>query len=36
MCESPGTSEFRFVPIANPGQVVNAVDRAQREASLTS
>jgi uncharacterized membrane protein YdbT with pleckstrin-like domain len=29
-------SEFKFVGIANPGQVVNAVDRAQREASLTS
>jgi uncharacterized membrane protein YdbT with pleckstrin-like domain len=27
-------SEFRFVGIANPGQVVNAVDRAQREASI--
>jgi uncharacterized membrane protein YdbT with pleckstrin-like domain len=26
-------SEFRFVGIANPGGVVNAVDRAQREAS---
>lgn len=24
-------SEFRFVGIANPGEVVNAVDRAQRE-----
>jgi uncharacterized membrane protein YdbT with pleckstrin-like domain len=29
-------SEFRFIGIANPGSVVNAVDRAQREASLTS
>ena len=29
-------SEFRFVGIADPGSVVNAVDRAQREASLTS
>ena len=29
-------SEFRFVGIANPGSVVNAVDRAQREASLTA
>jgi uncharacterized membrane protein YdbT with pleckstrin-like domain len=26
-------SEFRFVGIASPGNVVNAVDRAQREAS---
>jgi uncharacterized membrane protein YdbT with pleckstrin-like domain len=26
-------SEFRFVGIANPGEVVNAVDRAQREAA---
>jgi uncharacterized membrane protein YdbT with pleckstrin-like domain len=26
-------SEFRFVGIANPGAVVAAVDRAQREAS---
>jgi uncharacterized membrane protein YdbT with pleckstrin-like domain len=26
-------SEFRFVGIADPGEVVNAVDRAQREAS---
>jgi uncharacterized membrane protein YdbT with pleckstrin-like domain len=25
-------SEFRFVGIANPGEVVNAVDRAQRDA----
>jgi uncharacterized membrane protein YdbT with pleckstrin-like domain len=26
-------SEFRFVGIADPGEVVNAVDRAQREAA---
>jgi len=26
-------SEFRFVGIADPGSVVQAVDRAQREAS---
>jgi uncharacterized membrane protein YdbT with pleckstrin-like domain len=26
-------SEFRFVGIANPGEVVDAVDRAQREAA---
>lgn len=26
-------SEFRFVGIANPGEVVNAVDRAQHDAS---
>jgi uncharacterized membrane protein YdbT with pleckstrin-like domain len=26
-------SEFRFVGIASPGNVVNAVDRAQHEAS---
>jgi uncharacterized membrane protein YdbT with pleckstrin-like domain len=26
-------SEFRFVGIANPGEVVNAVDRAQRDAA---
>jgi uncharacterized membrane protein YdbT with pleckstrin-like domain len=29
-------SDFTFVGIANPGDVVAAVDRAQREASLTS
>ncbi len=29
-------SEFRFVGIADPGQVVNAVDRAQREATASS
>ena len=28
-------SEFRFVGIADPGDVVNAVDRAQREAAAT-
>jgi uncharacterized membrane protein YdbT with pleckstrin-like domain len=28
-------SEFRFVGIANPGDVVNAVDRAQRDAAAT-
>ena len=28
-------SEFRFVGIADPGEVVNAVDRAQREAATT-
>ena len=28
-------SEFRFVGIADPGEVVNAVDRAQREASIS-
>ena len=28
-------SEFRFVGIANPGEVVNAVDRAQREAAVS-
>src|SRR4051794_15310952 len=28
-------SEFRFVGIAQPGEVVDAVDRAQREASVT-
>jgi len=27
-------SEFRFVGIANPGDVVNAVDRTQREQSI--
>jgi uncharacterized membrane protein YdbT with pleckstrin-like domain len=27
-------SEFRFIGIANPGKVVAAVDRAQREASM--
>ena len=29
-------SEFRFVGIANPAEVVNAVDRAQREATEVS
>jgi uncharacterized membrane protein YdbT with pleckstrin-like domain len=29
-------SDFTFVGIANPGDVVTAVDKAQREASLTS
>ena len=29
-------SEFRFVGIADPGTVVNAVDRAQREAAARS
>ena len=28
-------SEFRFVGIADPGEVVNAVDRAQRDASIS-
>jgi uncharacterized membrane protein YdbT with pleckstrin-like domain len=28
-------SEFKFVGIASPGEVVNAVDRAQREAATT-
>jgi uncharacterized membrane protein YdbT with pleckstrin-like domain len=28
-------SEFRFVGIASPGEVVNAVDRAQREAEAS-
>jgi uncharacterized membrane protein YdbT with pleckstrin-like domain len=28
-------SEFRFVGIANPGEVVDAVDRAQREATAS-
>jgi uncharacterized membrane protein YdbT with pleckstrin-like domain len=28
-------SEFRFVGIADPGKVVDAVDRAQREAAAT-
>ena len=29
-------SEFRFVGIADPGEVVTAVDRAQREAAATT